>query len=107
MRRQLKSKGALPTPGYGSPAAVRGLHPSGFREVLVYNATSLSGLDPETVAIRIGGTVGLRTRTKIQAIALEQGLKVLNPRTTGEEEAEPALEEASEEEPTEEVAADE
>jgi large subunit ribosomal protein L32e len=80
MRRQLKAKGALPTPGYGSPAAVRGLHPSGFRDVLVYNVDSLSGLNPETEAIRIGGTVGMKARMKIQAAALEQGLKILNPR---------------------------
>jgi large subunit ribosomal protein L32e len=86
MRRQLKAKGALPTPGYGSPVAVRGLHPSGFRDVLIYNADSLSGLNPETDAIRIGGTVGMKTRMKIQAAALEQGLKVLNPRQSREEE---------------------
>ena len=29
-RRQKKAKGALPTPGYGSPVAVRGMHPSGY-----------------------------------------------------------------------------
>jgi large subunit ribosomal protein L32e len=97
MRRQLKAKGALPTPGYGSPAAVRGLHPSGYRDVLVFNVASLTGLDPETEAIRIGGTVGMKSRMKIQAAALEQGLKVLNPREIGEMEAEPLPEEIPEE----------
>lgn len=103
MRRQLKAKGALPTPGYGSPAAVRGLHPSGFREVRVFNVASLTGLDPETEAIRIGGTVGMKARIKIQAAALEQGLKVLNPRETGEQrETEPVAEEAATEVTTDE-----
>jgi large subunit ribosomal protein L32e len=97
MRRQLKAKGALPTPGYGSPAAVRGLHPSGYRDVLVFNVASLTGLDPETEAIRIGSTVGMKSRMKIQAAALEQGLKVLNPREIGEMEAEPLPEEIPEE----------
>jgi large subunit ribosomal protein L32e len=58
---------------------------------------SLSGLNPETEAIRIGGTVGMKARMKIQAAALEQGLKILNPRESGVKEAEPAVEEAPEE----------
>ncbi|MDD1678087.1 MAG: 50S ribosomal protein L32e [Methanomicrobiales archaeon] len=98
MRRQLKAKGALPTPGYGSPAAVRGLHPSGYRDILVFNMASLSGLNPESDAIRIGGTVGMKARAKIQAAALEQGLKVLNPRESGEvAEPVPVPEETAEE----------
>jgi large subunit ribosomal protein L32e len=100
MRRQLKAKGALPTPGFGSPAKVRGLHPSGFREVLVSNVASLAGINPETEAVRIAATVGMRNRVKIQAKALEQGLKILNPRSLEEEEG-PAGEE------TREVASDE
>jgi len=36
-RAQKKAKGPLPTPGYGSPVAVRGMHPSGFFELLVFN----------------------------------------------------------------------
>jgi large subunit ribosomal protein L32e len=81
MRRQLKAKGALPRPGYGSPRAIRSLHPSGYREVLVYNEQLLEGLNPEQDAIRIGRTVGRRKREGIQQRALEQGLKVLNPVT--------------------------
>ena len=44
-REQKKAKGALPKPGYGSPIAVRGMHPSGFFEVMVATATELAGLD--------------------------------------------------------------
>lgn len=101
MRRQLKAKGALPTPGFGSPAAIRGLHPSGFRDILVFNVDSLSGLNSETEAIRIGGGVGMKMRMKIQAAALEQGFKVLNPRGTMMEE-EPEPEESQEEVTTDE-----
>jgi large subunit ribosomal protein L32e len=32
LRRQIKAKGPLPRPGYGSPAAVRGLHPCGLQD---------------------------------------------------------------------------
>ncbi|MDP3563256.1 MAG: 50S ribosomal protein L32e [Methanoregula sp.] len=80
-REQKKAKGALPKPGYGSPIAVRGMHPSGFFEVLVATATELEGLDPKTQAVRISGTVGDRKRIGLQAAAIAAGLKVLNART--------------------------
>ena len=54
-REQKKAKGALPKPGFGSPVAVRGMHPSGFFEVLVTSLKDLEGLDPKTQAVRIGG----------------------------------------------------
>ncbi len=77
-REQKKAKGALPKPGFGSPVAVRGMHPSGFFEVLVTSLKELEGLDPKTQAVRIGGTVGTRKRTIIQDKALTAGLRVLN-----------------------------
>ena len=79
-REQKKAKGALPKPGYGSPIAVRGMHPSGFFEVLVSTATELEGLDPKTQAVRIAATVGDRKRVALQEAALGKGLKVLNAR---------------------------
>jgi large subunit ribosomal protein L32e len=77
-REQKKAKGAHPKPGYGSPIAVRDMHPSGFFEVLVATATELEGLDPKTQAVRISGTVGDRKRVGLQAAAIAAGLKVLN-----------------------------
>ncbi|MDD1687801.1 50S ribosomal protein L32e [Methanoregula sp.] len=80
-REQKKAKGALPKPGYGSPIAVRGMHPSGFFEVLVSSTKELEGLDPKTQAVRISATVGDRKRVALQDAALAAGLKVLNART--------------------------
>jgi large subunit ribosomal protein L32e len=80
-RKHKKAKGALPQPGYGSPTAVRGMHPSGFFEVLVSTAKELEGLDPKTHAVRISGTVGDKKRLALQEAALKSGLKVLNART--------------------------
>ena len=80
-REQKKAKGALPRPGYGSPIAVRGMHPSGFFEVLVCTLKELEGLDPKTQAVRISGTVGDRKRIDLQAKAIAAGLKVLNAKT--------------------------
>jgi len=91
MRRQLKAKGALPTPGYGSPLAVRGLHPSGYHEVLVFNEKNLERVNPKKDAIRIAGSVGLRKWNRLQEKALTNGIKVLNPKK---------FEESDEESPT-------
>jgi large subunit ribosomal protein L32e len=79
-REQKKAKGALPKPGFGSPIAVRGMHPSGFFEVLISSITELEGIDPKTHAIRIGATVGERTRAGLQEKAVAEGFKVLNAR---------------------------
>jgi large subunit ribosomal protein L32e len=79
-REQKKAKGALPKPGFGSPVAVRGMHPSGFFEVLISSVKELEGIDPKTHAIRIGATVGVRTRAGLQEKAAAEGFKVLNAR---------------------------
>lgn len=81
-REQKKAKGNLPKPGFGSPLAVRGMHPSGFYEVLVFTANDLEGLDAKTQAVRIAAKIGNRKRAAIQEKALSAGLKVLNARET-------------------------
>ncbi len=73
-----KGKCPLVEAGYGSPALVRGLHPSGFKEVVVNNIKELELLD-KTQAARIAHTVGLRKRALLEKKASELGLKVLNP----------------------------
>lgn len=65
--------------GYRSPEMVRGLHPSGFEEVLVHNTDDLQGLDPDTQAVRIAHSVGMRKRIKIEEKSDEKDLRVLNP----------------------------
>ncbi len=79
-REQKKAKGALPKPGFGSPLAVRGMHPSGFFEVLAFTLKDLKGLDPATQVVRISATVGTRKRITLQEKAISSGLKVLNAR---------------------------
>jgi large subunit ribosomal protein L32e len=90
-REQKKAKGALPKPGFGSPLAVRNMHPSGFFEVLVSSIKELEGLDPKTQAVRISATVGDRKRVGLQETAIGAGLKVLNARNVkARAEKEPA-----------------
>jgi len=79
-REQRKAKGALPKPGYGSPVAVRGMHPSGFFEVMVFSEKDLENLDSKTQAIRISAGVGGRKRKALQEKAAKAGFKILNTR---------------------------
>ena len=65
--------------GFGSPKAVRGLHPSGYEEVLAYNVKDLEKVDKERQAIRIASCVGMKKRLAIEEKAKELGIKVLNP----------------------------
>jgi large subunit ribosomal protein L32e len=88
-REQKKAKGALPKPGFGSPVAVRGMHPSGFFEVLVSSLKELEGINPKTHTVRIGATVGDRKRLVLQETALSAGIKVLNIRTAVKQETKP------------------
>ncbi|MBT5593109.1 MAG: 50S ribosomal protein L32e [Euryarchaeota archaeon] len=80
-RRNYRYRGSLVRVGHGKVAEARGLHPSGFREVMVHNLNDLESIDPEAQAARIGRTVGGRKREHIHARADELGIRVLNRRS--------------------------
>ena len=80
MRKNLKYRSPMARVGYGKVSTARGLHPSGFEEVMVHKADQLDGLDPEKQAVRIGSSVGNRKRSRIHERADELGLRVLNRR---------------------------
>jgi large subunit ribosomal protein L32e len=71
--------------GYRGPAAVRGLHASGYEEVMIWNTADLANVDSETQVARIGGTVGGRKREAILAKAEELEIRILNPGVKDEE----------------------
>lgn len=79
VRKEYKGWPARVKVGYGSPRVIRGLHPSGFREVLVYNVQDLLKLNPKIEAARIAHTVGTKKRIEIFEKAKELGVHVLNP----------------------------
>lgn len=64
--------------GYGSPREARFLHPSGFREVMVYNVKDLAKIRPEQEAARVAHSVGMKKRLEIQEKADELKIRVLN-----------------------------
>ncbi len=82
LRRHFGYRWNLPSIGYRGPRAVRGLHPSGFQEVLVHNERQLEGLDPSKQAVRIAHGVGSRKRELIEKACDDKGLRVLNRMVT-------------------------
>lgn len=80
MRLNRKYRPPMVRIGYRKISSARGLHPSGFEEVMVHNQSDLEGLDPETQAIRIGARVGNRKRLDIHDKANSLGIRVLNQR---------------------------
>ena len=78
LRRHFGYRWNLPSVGYRGPRETRGLHPSGFREVLVHNERQLDGLDPKTQAVRVAHDVGARKREIIEKACDDKGLRVLN-----------------------------
>tara|TARA_B100000900_G_scaffold197209_2_gene166936 strand:- start:1228 stop:1875 length:648 start_codon:yes stop_codon:yes gene_type:complete len=79
-RLNMKYRTPMARVGYGKISAVRGLHPSGFEDILVNQPSDLEGLDPERQAVRISATVGNRKRARIHDRADDLGLRVLNRR---------------------------
>ncbi|MDD1768012.1 MAG: 50S ribosomal protein L32e, partial [Methanomassiliicoccales archaeon] len=78
MRRHYKYRPPVVSIGYRGPQKVRGLHPSGFEEIIIHNPAQLDGMDPKRQAVRIGGGVGYKKRLEIEAKADKLGIRVLN-----------------------------
>ncbi|GGC45057.1 50S ribosomal protein L32e [Haloferax sulfurifontis] len=75
----IKGKGPKVEAGYRTPKAARGLHPSGFEEVRVFNTDDLEGIDGDTQAVRIASSVGARKRERIEEACEDREIRVLNP----------------------------
>ncbi|WP_188680485.1 50S ribosomal protein L32e [Thermogymnomonas acidicola] len=78
MREHLARRPPVVDSGFRSPRIVRGLHPSGFREVLVNNVSELERLDRNREAARIASKVGAKKREAILKRADELGIRVIN-----------------------------
>ena len=79
MKIQKKGKGFMPKVGYGAPRNLRGLHPSGFREVFIQNLNDLNKIDNKKDAGRISHTIGKKKRQMILEKAKELNIRILNP----------------------------
>ncbi|HID17148.1 TPA: 50S ribosomal protein L32e [Candidatus Bathyarchaeota archaeon] len=88
MRKRIKGLPKVVSVGYGNKKELRGLHPSGYKPVLIHNLRELEAVDGKTQAVLVAHSVGEKKRTQILERAKELNLKVLNP---------PPVEEAVEE----------
>ncbi|NWF87021.1 50S ribosomal protein L32e [Candidatus Bathyarchaeota archaeon] len=105
MRRKIKGWPRTVEVGYRGPKIARGLHPSGYKEVLVHNVEELKGINPKTQAAKIAHTVGKRKRARIIVEAKKRKITILNfkePKEAIEEEKELAEETEKKEAPKEE-----
>jgi large subunit ribosomal protein L32e len=80
LRINLKYRPSKVRVGFRAPKIVRGLHPSGFEEVMIHTVKELDTIDPKKQAVRIGGTVGTKKRLDIAKRAGELDIRVLNMR---------------------------
>lgn len=78
MRINLKYRPSMVRVGYRGPKETRGLHSSGFEEILVHNVNDLERINPKTQAARIGSKVGTRKRIAIEKKADELDVRILN-----------------------------
>jgi large subunit ribosomal protein L32e len=78
LRINLKYRPSKVRVGFRAPKIVRGLHASGFKEVMIHTVKELETINPKKQAVRIGGTVGTKKRLDIAKRAGELDIRVLN-----------------------------
>jgi large subunit ribosomal protein L32e len=82
IRGHIVAKGARVQAGYGRSKALRGFHPSGYMERVVYNAGGVDFVG-KGEAIKVASGVGMKKRLEIEEKAAGFGIRVLNPAKRG------------------------
>jgi large subunit ribosomal protein L32e len=80
MRKNLKYRPSKVRVGFRGPKKTRHLHPSGFEEITIHTLDELDAINPDTQAVRIGGTVGTKKRLEILKKAQKKDIRILNMR---------------------------
>jgi len=79
VRRKERQVIDMPSSRRRSPAKTRGLHPSGFEEILVSTLSQLEKIDPKTQVARFS-KMGRKKKTMLFNHAKKQKIKVLKKR---------------------------
>lgn len=66
------------SPGYGSPAEVRGLSKEGLKPVLISDPNKLASIDPAKEGIILSSAMGIKKRLITLKEAMNRKIKVLN-----------------------------
>jgi large subunit ribosomal protein L32e len=78
MRHKMAGHRAVPTVGWGSPAAVEGCHPSGLWPVQVNSINDISLIDAKTHGAMIAAGVGKRSKIQLIDALLKKNITILN-----------------------------
>ncbi len=68
----------MPTVGYRVPKKIRGIHPSGYEEVLIFTKEDINKINPKIQAIKISGKIGAKKRINLIDYAQSKHIKILN-----------------------------
>lgn len=79
-KTRLQHKGNIKTPniGYSSPKKVKGLNPSGLKEIIIKTIKDLNKIDPKTQIALLSKTLGNRKKIEIVKKTKELNLKIQN-----------------------------
>jgi large subunit ribosomal protein L32e len=78
MRHHKKGYSAYVEVGWGSPAAVEGLHKSGLRPVVIHSIGQVAVLDPKTEGAVIAAHVGNRLKVLLIDALTKKNIRILN-----------------------------
>jgi len=79
MRKDIKGVPPRVKVGYRTPRDIRGLHPSGLRQLTVSNVEQLERLKGQDLIVVISSRVGRRTKRVMTDKARSLGLRIANP----------------------------
>ncbi len=80
VRQMHRGRPVLPSPGFGSPKDVKGLHSTGLKFNVVNCKTDLNGLNNKEDGVVIGSNVGKRKKLELIKHVLDNGFKIINIR---------------------------
>jgi large subunit ribosomal protein L32e len=81
-RIEISYLGPVPKIGYRTEKSIRGLHPSGRKEILICSKKELlekiNEIKEKNLLVRLSSTLGKKSREEIKAIAENEKIKILN-----------------------------
>jgi large subunit ribosomal protein L32e len=77
-RKKKKLGVKSPSIGYRGPKKVRGLHPSGYIEVIISTFDDLKNLNNNKHGLKISGKLGAKKRIALTDYCQRRGFKILN-----------------------------
>ena len=78
IRHHFKGRRKMPSPGYKSPAAVKGMHATGLKIIRISSPEEVSRINKNSEGIIIAKSVGVRKRLEILKKSREINVQVLN-----------------------------